>query len=637
MSAQSLPSQVGATNHKIKSQSAGAITLAALGVVYGDIGTSPLYTFQEIFRPATGVALNATNITGAVSTIFWALMLVVTFKYVLLILRANNRGEGGVLALSALAAQATKKYPRMRSWLLLLGLFGATLFYGDSVITPAISVLGAMEGLSVVTPTLTPFVVPITLGVLAGLFLVQRKGTGAVGKIFGPLMILWFAVLAISGVVHVVREPQILAALNPVCAIHFLMERGWLVFAVFGAVVLALTGVEALYADMGHFGRKPIQWAWMGMVMPSLALNYLGQGALLLRDSSAISNPFYNLFSTGFIWPAVIIATTAAIIASQAVISGAYSMTRQAIQLGFLPRMSVQHTSADESGQIYLPAVNWVLLIGVVAAVLIFRTSTGLAGAYGIAVTLTMMITTILTIFVMLYRWNLPKPVTFILMAFLLIVDFTFVFGCMIKFFDGGWFPLVLGGLLFLIMATWYRGRDIVLKAIRKDGVDLHNFISVLNPSEIQQSARFAVYPVADPSTVPQALLHNLKHNQVLHERNIILTVRFSDSPWVEESERLNLEDLGKNFWRVTLHFGFMEIPDVPMALKLCEAHGLSIPLFQTTYFLSRETIVATPVSGMAKWRESLFVAMSRNAGGVVEFFRLPDNAVVELGTRVQI
>ena len=637
MTAQSLPSQVVTTNHKTKSQSAGAITLAALGVVYGDIGTSPLYAFQEIFRPATGVALNASNITGAVSAIFWALMLVVTFKYVLLILRADNRGEGGVLALSALAAQSTEKYPRLRYWLLLLGLFGATLFYGDSVITPAISILGAMEGLSVVTPTLTPFVVPITLGILLGLFIVQRKGTGAVGKVFGPLMILWFSVLAISGVVHVVHEPQILAALNPLCAVQFLMERGWFVLAVFGAVVLALTGVEALYADMGHFGRKPIQWAWLGMVMPALALNYLGQGALLLRDASAVSNPFYNLFSTEFLWPAVIIATIAAIIASQAVISGAYSMTRQAIQLGFLPRMSVQHTSANESGQIYLPAVNWVLLIGVIAAVLLFKTSAGLAGAYGIAVTLTMMITTILTFFVMVHRWKLPKLIVSILIGFLLLVDLALVIGCMIKFFDGGWFPLVLGGMLFLVMTTWRRGREIVLTTIQKEGVDLQTFINDLNAADIQQAARVAVYPVADSSTVPQALLHNLKHNQVLHERNIILTVRFADAPWVEQSERVAVENLGKNFWRVTLYFGFMEIPDVPNSLKLCEVFGLIIPLFQTTYFLSRETIVTTPGSGMVKWRESLFATMSRNAGGVVEFFRLPDNAVVELGTRVQI
>ncbi len=639
MIAQDVVTQPPATikNNNIKSQSAAALTIGALGVVYGDIGTSPLYTFQEVFRPATGVALDAQHIIGAVSAIFWALMLVVTLKYVLIILRADNRGEGGVLALSALAAQSTEKYPRIRPWLLLLGLFGATLFYGDSVITPAISVLGAVEGLSVVTPKLTPFVVPISLGILVGLFLVQRKGTGAVGKVFGPLMLLWFSVLAVSGLCKVVQAPDILAALNPLNAWHFLCERGWQAFAVLGAIVLALTGAEALYADMGHFGRKPIQIAWVSIALPALALNYLGQGALLLAEPSAISNPFYNLFPSALIWPAVIIATIAAIIASQAVISGAYSMTRQAIQLGFLPRMSVQHTSANEAGQIYLPAVNWVLLIGVVLAVVLFGGSTALAGAYGIAVTLTMMVTTLLTFFVVRYRWNVPKPFVFLVTAFFLILDSALIAGCMIKFFDGGWFPLVLGGLLFLLMATWRRGRTIVLDTIRKDGVDLQAFINTLNPADIQRAARVAVYPVADPSTVPQALLHNLKHNQVLHDRNIILTVRFADVPWVDESERVQLESLGNNFWRLVLHFGFMEAPDVPNALKRCDALGLNIPLFQTSYFLSRETIVATPGSGMALWREHLFATMSRNAGGVVEFFRLPDNAVVELGTRVQI
>jgi len=639
MTAQSNSTQTPSTNahQKLKSQSTAALTLGALGVVYGDIGTSPLYTFKEIFHPGTGVALDVPHITGAVSAIVWALMLVVTLKYVVLILRADNRGEGGVLALSTLAAQSTEKFPHLRSALLLLGLFGATLFYGDSVITPAISVLGAMEGLTIVTPTLTPFVVPITLGILVGLFLVQRKGTGAVGKVFGPLMILWFSVLAVSGAYHIVQQPEILHALNPLYAWHFLCERGWFAFAVLGAIVLALTGAEALYADMGHFGRKPIQLAWISMALPALALNYLGQGALLLGEPSAISNPFYNLFPAVLIWPAVIIASIAAIIASQAVISGAYSVTRQAIQLGFLPRMSVLHTSANESGQIYLPAVNWVLLAGVIAAVVLFGSSSALAAAYGIAVTLTMMITTLLTFFVVRYRWNLPAPVTFLATGFFLIIDLALIAGCMIKFFDGGWFPLALGGLLFLLMATWRRGRNIVLATIRKEGVDLPAFIATLNPAEIQRAARVAVYPVADPSTVPQALLHNLKHNQVLHERNIILTVIFADVPWVPESERVLAENLGNSFWRVRLRFGFMDTPDVPQALKLCEAFGLNIPLFQTSYFLSRETIVATPGSGMALWREHLFAAMSRNASGVVEFFRLPDNAVVELGTRVQI
>ncbi len=620
-----------------KTQGVAALTLGALGVVYGDIGTSPLYTFQEIFRPATGVALDSQHITGAVSAIIWALMLVVMLKYVVLILRADNRGEGGVLALAALAAQSTDKYPRMRPWLLLLGLFGATLFYGDSVITPAISVLGAVEGLSVVTPTLTQFVLPITLGILVALFLVQRKGTGTMGKVFGPLMILWFSILGISGVCQIVQAPSILAALNPLCAIQFLLERGWQVFAVLGAIVLALTGAEALYADMGHFGRKPIQIAWVSMVLPALALNYLGQGALLLNDAAAIANPFYNLFPVAFIWPAVIIATIAAIIASQAVISGAYSMTRQAMQLGFLPRMSVQHTSANEAGQIYLPAVNWILLLGVVVVVIYFGSAPNLAAAYGIAVTLTMMITTLLTFFVVRYSWNLPKPLTFFATGFFLLVDLALVSGCAIKFLDGGWFPLALGGLLFLLMATWRRGREILMETIRKEGVGLQAFIGTLNPDEIQRAARVAVYPVADPTTVPQALLHNLKHNQVLHERNLILTVRFADVPWVDESERVEVESLGRSFWRVSLHFGFMEAPDVPQALKACEAFGLAVPLFQTSYFLSRETIIPTPGGGMASWREHMFATMSRNASGVVEFFRLPDNAVVELGTRVQI
>ena len=636
MSIQNVLAQYG-NNHSHAAQNTAGLMLGALGVVYGDIGTSPLYTFQEIFRPETGVVLDAPHITGAVSTVFWALMLVVTFKYVLLILRADNRGEGGVLALSALATQSTKKYAWLRPWLLLLGLFGATLFYGDSIITPAISVLGAMEGLSIVTPKLTSFVVPITLAILITLFLVQRKGTRAVGKVFGPVMVLWFSVLAISGIVQVIREPQILAAINPLCAIQFLAERGWSTFAIFGAVVLALTGAEALYADIGHFGRKPIQWAWMGMVLPALALNYLGQGALLIADPGTITNPFYNLFSSSFLWFAVIIAATAAVIASQAVISGAYSMTRQAIQLGFLPRMSVQHTSADEAGQIYIPSVNWMLLFGVVAAVLIFKTSPNLAGAYGIAVTLTMLVTTLLTFFIMLYQWKLPKAIVFIVTGFLLLVDLALVCGCMIKFFDGGWFPLVLGGLLFLVMTTWRRGREIVLNSIHKEGVDLKAFITSLQLATIQRSTRVAIYPVADPSIVPQALLHNLKHNQVLHERNIVLTVRFSDTPWVNEGNRINIETLGNNFWRVTLEFGFMDVPDVPKALSTCEPSGLRIPLFEASYFLSRETIVTTAGSGMIKWRESLFAAMNRNAGGVVEFFRLPDNAVVELGTRLQI
>jgi len=618
-------------------QGLGALTLGAIGVVYGDIGTSPLYTVKEVFAPHTGVPLDAQHLVGAVSVIFWALMLVVTLKYVILILRADNHGEGGGLALTALAAQAVKHRPRLHHALLLLGVFGATLFYGDSLITPAISVLGAMEGLELLTPALKPYVVPITVAILVGLFVVQRFGTAVVGRFFGPVIVLWFVVLGVTGAIHIAQQPGILAALNPLHAWTFLAERGWHLFAAVGAIVLALTGAEALYADMGHFGRKPIQLAWTGLVLPGLALNYLGQGALLMGDPAAIQNPFYRMFPDAWVLPALVLATLAAIIASQAVISGAYSMTKQAIQLGFLPRMTIRYTSAREMGQIYMPAVNWALLAGVIAAVLFFGSSSALAGAYGIAVTLTMAITTILTYFVVRHGWRLPAPLALGATIFFLLIDTLLVAGCAVKFFDGGWFPLVLGLLLFGVMSTWSRGRALLLQSIRLDGLELQPFIDGLDPRTIHRAERTAVYAVADPTTVPQALLHNLKHNQVLHERNVILTVVFHDIPWVPMSQRVAVKPLGHGFWRVTLNFGFMNTPDVPKALELTQPHGLHIPVFQTSYFLSREAVVPTPGGGMANWRERLFAAMSRNAGGVAEFFRLPNNAVVELGTRVQI
>jgi KUP system potassium uptake protein len=618
-------------------QGLGALTLGAIGVVYGDIGTSPLYTVKEVFAPHTGVPLDANHLTGAVSVIFWALMLVVMLKYVILILRADNHGEGGGLALTALAAQAVKDRPRLRQALLLLGVFGATLFYADSIITPAISVLGAMEGLELVTPALEPYVLPITVSILVGVFLVQRFGTAFVGRFFGPIITLWFVTLGVMGVVHVVQQPAILSALNPLHAWNFLADRGWHLFAAVGAIVLALTGAEALYADMGHFGRKPIQLAWTGLVLPGLALNYLGQGALLMADPTAIENPFYRLFPQSWLLPAVVLATLAAIIASQAVISGAYSMTKQAIQLGFLPRMTVRHTSAREMGQIYMPAVNWALLAGVIAAVLFFGSSSALAGAYGIAVTLTMLITTLLTYVVVRRAWQLPAPVAIGATAFFVAIDALLVAGCAVKFFDGGWFPLALGLLLFVGMSTWSRGRSLLMRSIRRDGLELQPFIDGLDPRSLNRAERTAVYPVADPATVPQALLHNLKHNQVLHERNVILTVVFHEVPWVPMDQRVDVVSLGHGFWRVTLNFGFLNTPDVPAALALTQSHGLHIPVFETSYFLSRETVVPTSGSGFANWRERLFAAMSRNAGGVVEYFRLPSNAVVELGTRVQI
>jgi KUP system potassium uptake protein len=613
------------------------LTLGAIGVVYGDIGTSPLYTVREVFGPATGITPEPHNLIGAVSVIFWGLMLVVTLKYITLVLRADNRGEGGGLALTALAAHAVRTRPRLRNALLLLGVAGATLFYGESVITPAISVMGAIEGLELIAPGLEAYVVPATLSIVVALFVVQRFGTSLVGRFFGPVLTLWFAVLGITGVVHILDEPAILAALNPVHGFEFLAERGWQLFAAVGALVLALTGAEALYADMGHFGRKPIRLAWTGLVLPSLALNYLGQGALLMGDPTAIVNPFYRLFPEMWLVPAMFLATLAAIIASQAVISGAYSVSKQAIQLGFLPRMAVRYTSAKAVGQIYIPTINWLLLSGVVTAVLIFGSSSALAGAYGIAVTLTMLITTLLAYFVVREGWRMPAWLAVGATLFFLPIDLLLASSCTLKFFDGGWFPVFLGVLLFVVMTTWWRGRDLLLQSVRRDGVELKSFIDGLDPQSIERVERTAVYPVADPTTVPHALLHNLKHYQVLHKVNVILTVVFHEVPWIAMQDRVTVEPLGHGFWRVYLNFGFMNRPDVPEALALTESYGLRIPAFETSYFLSRETVVATPGSGMANWRERLFVAMTRNAGGADDFFRLPGNAVVELGTRVSI
>ncbi|MDO8773641.1 MAG: potassium transporter Kup [Burkholderiaceae bacterium] len=613
------------------------LTLGALGVVYGDIGTSPLYTMKEIFSPATGVPLDAANIIGAVSVIFWGLMMVVTLKYVLLILRADNRGEGGIMALTALAAHAAGKTPHRRTILLLTGVFGAALFYGDSVITPAISVLSAVEGLEVVTPLLKPYVLPISLAVLVGLFAMQRVGTAVVGKLFGPIIMLWFGVLAATGVAQIVQQPAILHALNPINALAFLQSQGWHMFVAVGAIVLAFTGAEALYADMGHFGKRPIQWAWMGLVLPALTINYMGQGALLMRLPSALENPFYHLFSQAWLIPAVVLATLATIIASQAVISGAYSMTKQAVQLGLLPRLQVYYTSAKEAGQIYMPEVNWLLLIAVLLAVVGFGNSSALAAAYGIAVTVTMLITTVLTFFVVRQGWGYPLPVAVAATSVFLALDILLVISCSLKFWQGGWFPLVLGLAMFTVMATWRRGRELLLDSLRTDDPELLPFITALATDTQHRVSRTAVYAVANPDTVPQALMHNLKHNQVLHERNLILTVVFHDVPWIAFEERVQVTPLVAGFWKVQVNYGFKNTPDIPKALELCRAQGLPINLFETSYFLSRETIVPTRGTGMAHWREALFALMSRNAGSVAGFFRLPNNCVIELGTRVQI
>lgn len=618
-------------------ESVAALTLGALGVVYGDIGTSPLYTMKEVFSPATGIPLDATHLIGAVSVIFWGLMMVVTLKYVMLILRADNRGEGGIMALTALAAKAAGKTPHSRVLLLLTGVFGAALFYGDSVITPAVTVLGAVEGIEVVSLSFKPYVLPIAIAVLIGLFAMQRYGTAVVGKLFGPVIVVWFAVLAVTGVTEIIQQPAILAALNPLNAIRFLISQGWHIFVAVGAIVLAFTGAEALYADMGHFGKRPIRLAWLGLVLPALTIHYMGQGALLMRDPSAIENPFYRMFPASFLVPAVMLATVAAVIASQAVISGAYSMTKQAMQLGLLPRMQVHFTSVKEMGQIYLPGVNWILLAGVLLAVLGFGSASAMASAYGIAVTVTMLITTLLTFFVIRNAWNYALPLALASTAVFLLFDTLLVVSCSLKFLDGGWFPLVLGALIFIVMATWRRGRELLINNIRQDDPELLSFITALSGDSMPRAYRTAVYAVANPETVPQALMHNLKHNQVLHERNLILTVVFHDVPWIPVEERLQVEALVPGFWKVKVNYGFQDTPNIPKALELCEAQGLPINLFETSYFLSREIVVPTKGTGMAHWREVMFAVMSRNSGSVADYFKLPNNCVIELGTRVQI
>ena len=614
-----------------------ALTIGALGVVYGDIGTSPLYTIKEVFHPEMGIPLDAPHLVGAVSVIFWGLMLVVSLKYVLLILRADNRGEGGIMALTALASKAAGSTPRRRLVLLLVGVLGAALFYGDSIITPAISVLSAVEGLEQVTPALKPYVLPVSLAILVGLFAVQRFGTALVGKLFGPVIAVWFLVLGGTGIVEIVRQPAILAALNPLEGLAFMRAQGWHMFVVFGAVVLAFTGAEALYADLGHFGKRPIQWAWAALVLPCLALNYMGQGALLMRDPSALANPFFRMFAPAWLIPAVALATVATVIASQAVITGAYSMTRQAVQLGLLPRMQVLFTSAKEAGQIYMPLVNWLLLASVLLAVVGFGSSSALASAYGIAVTVTMLTTTALTFFVIRHAWHYPLPLAIAATVIFLAIDLVLVIACSLKFLQGGWFPLLLGAAIFTVMATWRRGRELLLESIGQADPELLPFIRSIATDSIHRVGRTAVYPVADPRTVPQALLHNLKHNQVLHQRNLILTVAFQDVPWVAPQERIEVEPLAPGFWRVRVNYGFMDTPDIPQALEQCKAGGLPIDLFETSYFLSRETVVPTRGAGMASWREGMFAFMARNAGSITGFLRLPNNCVIELGTRVQI
>ena len=621
-----------------KKSSVAALTLAAVGIVYGDIGTSPLYTLKTIFDPEHGLALSEFNLQGIISLIFWGLTMIVSLKYVTLVLRADNRGEGGIMALMALALNSVSKFAQ--GWhypLMLLGVFGATMFYGDSVITPAISVLGAIEGLEVAAPGLEQYIVPLTIIVLITLYAVQRHGTAGIGRWFGPIMVIWFAALAAMGVVNIIEAPQILWALNPLHALRFMFENRMIAFVALGAVVLAFTGAEALYADMGHFGKKPIRAAWFLIVFPALALNYLGQGALLMMHPEAISNPFFQQLGAWSVYPLVVLSTLAAVIASQATISGTFSMTKQAIALGLLPRMRVMHTSATEIGQIYIPAVNWIQLIVVLLAVIGFGSSDKLAGAYGIAVTATMLATTVLTFFVIRYRWNLPLWLCLGATGFFFAIDILLFSASTLKLFHGGWFPLLLGAVLFTIMLTWKRGRELVFENLQKHAIPLEEFLSSLFVAPPTRVYGTAIFLRGESDGVPHALLHNLSHNKVLHERVVFFTVHVIEEPYVAPDDQVKVTDLGHQCYQLNVYYGFKDEPDIPKALALCECLGLPFEMMETSFFIARQTVISAPGSGMATWREHLFVTMSRNARGAADYYQIPPNRVIELGTQVEI
>ena len=613
-----------------------ALTLGAIGVVYGDIGTSPLYALKEVF--ANGhVPLSPENIYGVLSLVFWTLTVIVSVKYVALILRADNNGEGGLIAMLALASQAVKDRPVLRRRLLVVGIFGTAIFFGDGVITPAISVLSAVEGLKVAAPALDTWVVPITLVVLTALFMFQRRGTEKVGKLFGPVMVVWFVVIAILGLVHIASHPAILQALSPHHALLFVLGHPGIAFIALGAVVLCVTGAEALYADMGHFGKRPIRIAWFALAMPALVLNYFGQGAMLLVEPGKVGNPFFEMAPSWGLYPLIALATFATVIASQALITAAFSVTKQAIQLGYLPRLRIMHTSERETGQIYVPFVNWGLFGGIVVAVVMFGSSTRLAAAYGITVTIDMLITTIMTLFVVRYAWKYPWPLVLLATGFFFVVDFAFLAANIVKVLDGGWFPLMIGAFMFTLMMTWKQGRKLVKQRLRNDAIDLKGFLESVFLSPPTRVPGTAVFLVSDQGLTPNALLHNLKHNKVLHERNLFVTVCLHEVPWVGEDERFAVEPLGHDCWQVTLNFGFKNDPDVPAGLEQLRASGCCVDDMDTSYFLSRDIIVPTFGGGMADWREKLFVGMHRNASAAADFLRLPTNRVVELGSKVEI
>jgi len=625
-------------NYSFRSQKLHIITLAALGVVFGDIGTSPLYALKECFSPEHGIAFSHDAVLGIISMLFWSITIVVSLKYVLFVMRADNNGEGGVLALMALSLRTAVSGSPRAKLLMMLGVFGACMFYGDVVITPAISVLSAVEGMEIAAPSTAHYVIPLTLIILIGLFLIQRHGTNLVGKLFGPIMFIWFISLGALGLFHILKAPGIMVAINPYYAVHFMIEHSLQAFIVLGSVVLVLTGAEALYADMGHFGIRPIRFAWLYTVMPCLVINYFGQGANLLANPEAIKNPFYLMVPDMLLVPMVVLATLATVIASQAVISGAFSLTSQAILLGFVPRMRIQHTSEDERGQIYIPLINWMLLLLVVAVVLAFKKSDNLAAAYGVAVTTTMVITTMLAAVVMRIEWKWhPVLVTLVIGAFF-IVDFAFFAANLLKIADGGWFPLLLGGVAFFLLMTWYSGRMLLRTRIKDDGIPLEPFVEGLLAHPPHRVGGTAVFMTGNINTVPVALLHNLKHNRILHERVFFLKISIWDVPFVADAERLTLKDLGGNVYLLRAAFGFKEAPEMHKVLDLTAAQfNMEFDLMDTSFFLARDTVVPSKLLGMSLWREQLFAWMYQNGAKPSDFFHIPANRVVELGTKVEI
>ena len=629
------------TTHSVRRAPRGrylvVLSLAALGVVYGDIGTSPLYALRECFHGPHAITPSPANILGVLSLIFWSLVVVISIKYLVFVLRADNHGEGGILSLTALATPIRPSGRTEHAFLILIGIFGAALLYGDGIITPAISVLGAIEGLNVATPIFSPYVVPITICILVALFLFQRKGTAKVGRVFGPVTLLWFTVLAVLGIAQIMRHPQVVVAANPVHALDFFLRNGWHGFLILGSVFLVVTGGEALYADMGHFGTRPIRLVWFTVVLPALLLNYFGQGALLLEDPEAAHNPFYRLAPGWALYPMIVLATSAAIIASQAVISGAFSLTMQAVQLGFSPRLKINHTSTREFGQIYIPAVNWALMLGCIAIVVGFRSSSNLAAAYGVAVTSTMVITTILFYVVARRLWGWALLPTAILALLFLIIDLAFFGANIVKVTHGGWFPLLLAALVFIVMTTWKRGRRILNDRIQTQAKPLEEFLQEMERHPPTRVPGTAIFMNGSASRTPPALLHNLEHNKVLHERVLFLTVKTRQVPFVDPEGRVEIESLGNGFLRLRVYYGFMEDPDIPNVLENLRMPGFAYVAQETTYFLGRETIMASKRPGMALWRERIFSFISQNATSATAYFCIPPDRVVEMGEQIEI